>query len=103
MVAWLGTRWYGRRVGLLSGFIQLTPFYVLMQARLAEADMLLCLWVTMAMVLFCGRPSRACLPTAPAAAYGVGLLHRSGSYLHDQVLYWARIRLGGLRTLHPDE
>ncbi len=51
-VAWLGTRWYGRRVGLLSGFIQLTPFYVLMQARLAEADMLLCLWVTMAMVLF---------------------------------------------------
>ncbi|MCH7918666.1 MAG: phospholipid carrier-dependent glycosyltransferase [Planctomycetes bacterium] len=52
MVAWLGTRWYGRRVGLLSGFIQLTPFYVLMQARLAEADMLLCLWVTMAMVLF---------------------------------------------------
>ena len=53
IVAALASRWSGPRVGLISGLVQLTCFYVLMQARLAEADMLLCLWVTVAMACFC--------------------------------------------------
>jgi 4-amino-4-deoxy-L-arabinose transferase-like glycosyltransferase len=56
LTAWIVAQWaarsYGRRVGLLCGLIQLTAFYTLMQARLAEADMLLCLLVTAAMALF---------------------------------------------------
>lgn len=52
LVAMLATRWYGRRVGLVSGLVQLSAYYVLMQARLAEADMLLCLTVTGAMAAF---------------------------------------------------
>ncbi|RKY10073.1 MAG: hypothetical protein DRP66_00595 [Planctomycetota bacterium] len=52
MVAALGARWHGRRVGLASGLIVLSSFYVLMQARLAEIDMLLCFAVTGAIVCF---------------------------------------------------
>lgn len=56
LTAWIVAYWaahsYGRRVGLLAGLIQLTTFYTLMQARLAEADMLLCALVTLAMALF---------------------------------------------------
>ncbi len=52
LIAILGARWHGRRVGLVSGLIVLSSFYVLMQGRLAEVDMILCLAVTGAIVSF---------------------------------------------------
>ena len=52
LIAMLATRWYGRQVGLVAGLVQLSTYYVLMQARLAEADMFLCQTVTAAMTAF---------------------------------------------------
>lgn len=52
VVAGLAARWHGPRIGLLAGLIQLTPFYVLFQARLAETDMLVTVVVAAAMGLF---------------------------------------------------
>ncbi|WP_169977500.1 ArnT family glycosyltransferase [Tautonia rosea] len=52
VIAWLAARWYGDRVGLLAGLIQSSSVYVFMQGRLAEADMMLCAIVTMAMAAF---------------------------------------------------
>jgi len=55
-IAWImaavGARWYGERVGVLVGLAQLSSFYLLMQARLAESDIFLCLFVTAAMAVF---------------------------------------------------
>src|SRR2546423_13756905 len=56
MVAGFATRFYGRRVGVVSGLIQLTCVYVLIQARLAESDMLLCALVCGAMLVFATGP-----------------------------------------------
>lgn len=41
-IAAIAARWYGNRLGLLAGLIQLTTFSSLFQGRLAEADMPLC-------------------------------------------------------------
>ncbi len=39
LVAAMTTHWLGSRAGLLAGLLQLTSYFTLMQARLAEADM----------------------------------------------------------------
>ena len=52
MVAAIGARWHGRRVGLTAGMIFLSSIYVLIQARLAEIDMILCVAVTAAIFCF---------------------------------------------------
>jgi len=52
LVASLAASWHGRRVGLAAGMVQCSAFYVLMQARLAEADMVLCAAVTAALYCF---------------------------------------------------
>jgi 4-amino-4-deoxy-L-arabinose transferase-like glycosyltransferase len=49
LIALLATRWHGRRIGLIAGLIQSSSFYVLMQGRLAEADMPLCAAVAAAL------------------------------------------------------
>src|SRR5258705_8754782 len=41
MIASFAARHYGRRIGIVSGLMVLTSAYVLIQARQAEADMLL--------------------------------------------------------------
>ena len=46
------TRWYGRRVGYLAAFMQLTTIYCIQFARKAEIDMLLTLCTTSAMCVF---------------------------------------------------
>ncbi len=51
-IAVMAARWFGDRVALVAGLMQLTALYVLMQARLAEADMPLCAAVTIAMCAF---------------------------------------------------
>ncbi|MEM1062367.1 MAG: glycosyltransferase family 39 protein [Planctomycetota bacterium] len=53
LIARLAARLHGPAVSLIAGAIQLTSFYVFMQARLAEPDMLLCAAVTLAMTAFC--------------------------------------------------
>lgn len=40
VIAFLAARHFGRRVGIVTGLIQLTCFYTVMQSRLAEADMI---------------------------------------------------------------
>lgn len=52
IVGRMAGRWLGPDVGFLTALVQLTPYYMLMQARLAEADMVLCLAVSGAMALF---------------------------------------------------
>lgn len=52
LIAHLACRWHGQKIGLMAGLIQLSTFYTLMQARLAEADMLLAACVAGAMVVF---------------------------------------------------
>jgi 4-amino-4-deoxy-L-arabinose transferase-like glycosyltransferase len=52
VVAAIAARWYGERVGLFAGLIQLTTIYALFQSRLAEADMPLCAAITLGMLCF---------------------------------------------------
>ncbi|MEW4571119.1 glycosyltransferase family 39 protein [Tautonia sp. JC769] len=52
VIAWLAARWYGDRVGLIAGLVQSSSVYAFMQGRLAEADMMLCAAVTLAMASF---------------------------------------------------
>jgi 4-amino-4-deoxy-L-arabinose transferase-like glycosyltransferase len=51
VVAGAAARAFGPAVGLLTGLIQASCFYMLRYARLAEADMLLCLLVTAALAI----------------------------------------------------
>jgi 4-amino-4-deoxy-L-arabinose transferase-like glycosyltransferase len=51
-LAMLVARWYGDRVGLLTGLLHLTTFYSIFQSRLAEADMPLCAAVIVGMYCF---------------------------------------------------
>ena len=82
MIAALTARWLGARVGLLAGLVQLSTFYVLMQARLAESDMLLCAEVCTAMSAFAlatidspqGRRADRWLPWLFYAAAGAAFL-----------------------------
>jgi 4-amino-4-deoxy-L-arabinose transferase-like glycosyltransferase len=58
MIASFAARYYGRRIGIVSGLMVLTSFYVLIQARLAESDMLLTALVCAAMLIFASGPVR---------------------------------------------
>jgi len=52
MVAAFTARFYSQATGIIAGLIQLTCYYALKQATLAEADMPLCAAVTAAMLCF---------------------------------------------------
>lgn len=58
-MAAVGARYLGRTAGIATGLCQLTFYYVLKQARLAEADMLLGLVVGVAMWASLNRPRAA--------------------------------------------
>ncbi|MGA2496521.1 MAG: glycosyltransferase family 39 protein [Tepidisphaeraceae bacterium] len=49
LIAWVAGRAKGGLVGLVTGLVQLTSVFTLMQARLAEADMIVCAAVSGAM------------------------------------------------------
>ena len=49
-------RWYGRTAGLAAALVQLTSVWVIIYARKAEVDMLLCLLTTSAMFLISQQP-----------------------------------------------
>lgn len=51
LVGFWGARWYGRTAGLGAALVQLTSVWVIIYARKAEVDMLLCLLTTSAMFL----------------------------------------------------
>ena len=65
----LATGAYGRRVGLLAGFMQATSVYFIVQSRLAEADMTLALSVAVALSCWSriGRRGRRLLRGSRAA------------------------------------
>lgn len=52
IVAALAARWLGDRIGLWAGLIQSSSLFFALQGRLAESDMLLCLFVTAALAAF---------------------------------------------------
>jgi 4-amino-4-deoxy-L-arabinose transferase-like glycosyltransferase len=62
VVAWLAARFYGEMVGTIAGLMQGSFYYVLLQARLSEADMPMALAVTVAMTIF----AVACVEPAPS-------------------------------------
>jgi 4-amino-4-deoxy-L-arabinose transferase-like glycosyltransferase len=52
VIGMTAARWFGRRTGILAGLVQLTSYYVLQMATLAESDMLLIGSVTLAVCFF---------------------------------------------------
>jgi 4-amino-4-deoxy-L-arabinose transferase-like glycosyltransferase len=68
------SRWYGNAVGLCAALIQATSVYVIMQARLGEVDMLLCLLTTLALFLVAEQPSEETWWRAFLRSIGIYLL-----------------------------
>ncbi|HZP84333.1 MAG TPA: glycosyltransferase family 39 protein, partial [Chthonomonadaceae bacterium] len=52
LVAWAGTRWFGRRAGLLAGLVYALAPITVLDARQMTTDGLLVLWFTGAMLAF---------------------------------------------------
>lgn len=52
IIAAIAARWFGNRIGLYSGLIQLSSVYVQAQGRRAEPDMMLCAVVSAAIAIF---------------------------------------------------
>lgn len=90
VVALLAARYFGDRVGLAAGLIQLTCYYVLNWGRLAEADIFLCLSVTASLACFAlgtipvpqtpaGNPAAAEVETpAPSRLLRIGFFAFAG-------------------------
>ncbi len=82
LIAVMGTRWFGPRVGLVAGLMQLSTWYILQIARLAESDSLLVATVCGAMLAFAlaqvdsphGRRTDRWLPWAFYLAAGLAFL-----------------------------
>jgi 4-amino-4-deoxy-L-arabinose transferase-like glycosyltransferase len=60
LLAMLTALWFGDRIGLIAGLAQQTAYYIQMQARLAEADMLMTVCVIGALTCF----AHACVADA---------------------------------------
>jgi len=70
MIASFAAKNYGRRTGMVSGLMVVTSFYVLIQARLAESDMLLTALVCAAMLIFASGPvSESEDPSSPRKTF----------------------------------
>jgi 4-amino-4-deoxy-L-arabinose transferase-like glycosyltransferase len=52
IIAMTAARWFGRRIGILAGLVQLTSYYVLQMATLAESDMMFICSITAALCFF---------------------------------------------------
>jgi 4-amino-4-deoxy-L-arabinose transferase-like glycosyltransferase len=82
MLAGLASRWFGDRVGLITGLMHLTTYCTLQLARLAECDIQLVTAVTAAMSCFAlatvdsphGRSRSRWLPAAFYAAAGLAFM-----------------------------
>jgi len=79
MVAGITARWLGERLGLLAGLLQLSFVYVIMQAKLCEADMSLAAAVCCALCAFA-------LANIDAPAGSVG---RVGRFVLSTIFYFA--------------
>ena len=65
MVAFAGTRWFGRRAGLLAAIVYATAPMTLIDARQMTTDGLLALWFTIALLAFYELYSRSALRGQP--------------------------------------
>jgi 4-amino-4-deoxy-L-arabinose transferase-like glycosyltransferase len=88
VIAVMAARWNSPRVGLFAGLVQITCYYVLMQARLAEADMLLCLNVCAAMACFVAG-SVASRPSPNVARW-----HRRGFFVFAALAFMTKGPIG---------
>jgi 4-amino-4-deoxy-L-arabinose transferase-like glycosyltransferase len=82
LIADLAARWFGPRIGLLSGLLLATSWYLLRYATLAEADIQLCLATTAAIWVLVR------LQAAPAA--------ESGRQRRLAFAYWLLLGIGNL-------
>lgn len=117
LIAQLAARWLGNFTGMIAGLMQASLFYVVMQSRLAEADMPMCAAVTLAMTAFARamvfRPGSSLEPRRTAglaALFGTGvgasvLLKGVGiAFIPAGCLLWMLLtrRWRGLRFMfHP--
>lgn len=84
-LACLAARWFGDRIGCLTGLIHLTMYYVLQFGRLAESDIFLVLFVALAMGVFMlanldspfGRSDARWLPWAFYFTCGLAFMTKS--------------------------
>ena len=83
-VASMAARWHGDRAGLLAGLVQSTSLHVLMQARLAEADMPLCAAVAVAMASLARGGRRPAARRADADRLAAAVLRRLGARVPGQ-------------------
>ena len=92
MGVWAG-RWYGRNAGFAAAMVQMTSVYVIIYARKAEVDMLLCLCTTAAMFLIAGhRPDE---PRRRAFVRWIGI------YCLLAVSWLAKFHFGPAMVLAP--
>ena len=100
LIAALAARWFGNRVGLVAGLMELTTYHLLTQARLAESDMLLAMTVCAAMGCFAlanvpspqGRVSARWLPWLFYLAAGAAFLIKALlglAFIFSGCLAWA--------------
>lgn len=100
LIAALAARWFGSRVGLVTGLVELTTYHLLTQARLAEADMLLALTVCTALGCFAvanvpspdARSSARWLPWLFYLAAGAAFLIKATlgiAFIFSACLAWA--------------
>lgn len=99
LIAAIAARWFGSRVGLVTGLVELTTYHLLTQARLAEADMLLAMTVCVALGCFAvanvpspgGRSSARWLPWLFYLAAGAAFLIKATlgiAFIFSACLAW---------------
>jgi len=82
LVAWLGARFFGRRVGVVAGLVQATTYYALRLSRVAEADIVL-----------------TALVCAATACFAAGAVESPGARSRARWLPWLFYLLAGLSFL----
>jgi 4-amino-4-deoxy-L-arabinose transferase-like glycosyltransferase len=93
MVAFAGTRWFGRRAGLLAAAVYATAPMTLVDARQMTTDGLLVLWFTPALLAFYELYSRHALRGQPRP---YALFPRRFGRLPVLLLFWAACALAVL-------
>lgn len=79
LIAYFAALHFGWRIGALAGMVQASCVYTIMQARLAEADMLVCAAVTAAMLAFARGVIAAPRETHPRSTWLLPIVFHSAT------------------------
>ena len=104
LIAAIGSRWFGRRAGLLAGMVYATAPMTIADARQMTTDSLLVLWFTLGLIAFwrCREQERAgSKPTSPLAVLGKALQPSLYSGLFWSALALAVLTKGIIGLLLP--